>query len=126
MVYKAVFECAYMAAVNHLRFISSVTTGKPYQQISDLVITAHNWSQKKGHDTLSLYFLLLTPCPALCCMLYRKTLLAQSLPPSPDLPLLLSRSISPEITTTLSFLYLLSEASGKRTFSTFLHHIQSS
>lgn len=84
MVCVAVSVCACVAAISHLRFISSVITGKPYQQISDLVITGRNWLRKKDHNTLSLYFLLLTSCPVLCCLFYRKIQLAPYLPLPPS------------------------------------------
>lgn len=54
------FVHARVVAVNHQRFISSVTTSQSlwraimlYQQINDLVITGHNWLWNKGYNMLS-------------------------------------------------------------------------
>lgn len=53
--------CLCVVAVNHQRFISSVTTSQTlwraimlYQQINDLAITGHNWLWNKGYNILSV------------------------------------------------------------------------
>lgn len=76
----AVCVCACVVALNHLRFISSVTTSQTlwraimlYQQINDLAITGHNWLWNTGSNILSISLLLFKrPCPGLCCCIMRE------------------------------------------------------
>lgn len=67
-----------------------------YQQINDLVITGHNWLWNKGHDILSISFLLLNiqSC-SLQLVLPEKSTCPLFAPASySPLPLLFSLSIS--------------------------------
>lgn len=76
-VWQCVCLCVCVVAVNHLRFISSVTTSQTlwraimlYQQINDLAITGHNWLWNKGYNILSVSLQLFnTRCSSLLLVL---------------------------------------------------------
>ncbi len=128
--------CACVAAVNHLRFISSVTTTQTlwraimlYQQINDLAITGHNWLWNKGYNILSVSLQLFnTQSCSLLLVLPENSTCPLFAPSSySPLPLLLPLSISQERTTAPSFPLSLERGIWKTgSVSASLHHTQSS